>query len=295
MRFIEIKIRLREILPNLAIKTARLSGANIKISAFKKAKEAIIQLKELSIFTEIINDILSIEEISLAVHDEIVLPQNIANNFTSKFNQLKTHCAIFLKGLEELVPDQAEETINIKLPENGDLNSYAQLFEKIEKILSQLLINKYLNGEVKLIGFDTGTNWLMIFVGSNAAVMFLFQLMRFYFEFKERELSLKTKELLFEDLKLRHETRGEILSKIKEKLENEFEEGVDKIFSKYKIPADDIEYKQRVKYALNQFEGLLKQGIEIHPALISRPEEVQLPLDHKKMLEVIKSLPDQET
>lgn len=295
MRLVEIHSLLKKIIPSLKFTSTPIDQNNIKLSDFREAICSIKRLNDSGLFRSQTQQILSIENLILATSEEIIINNNVLNNFANIFNSLKNKIYVLNETLRELLPEQNVDSISIRLPDDINLRTAGQYLIDIEKILSQSLINEYIKGEVKLLSFDRGSEWIDIFLGSGLATSFFFGIVRFYYECKEREIQLRAKEDLVTDLHLQVEYREAIRNAILKKIEEENEKDFLDLLKTGGIPESDHEQRKRIELSTSMLGKMLEAGLQVHPSLNAPNELTNILPDPAKVLDLIKQLPTNET
>lgn len=292
MRLIKISLLFKNLLPKLNVTTETLSNGYIKISKFKDAVSAVTNISDIGIFKKTAETILKNEALSISLMDEIALPKKEADVFISNLDKLKTDVQYLIRISNEIYEEEDLNSVSFKLPENQSLKEVSKTFTDLDMILTQSLVNSYLNGQITIGHFDRGSLWLNIILGSNAALLFLSGLVKLYFDSKERELAIKAKEHAIKDLDLQVGFREEIRTAILAKIDKEDEDSFNKLLDENNIPKDDNEYIERIKHSKDLLFKLLDKGLQVHPAITNNNQNENILPDSAKMIELIKMLPE---
>ena len=161
------------------------------------------------------------------------------------------------------------------------------MLEEIEQAITQVVVNETIGGEVKVSGWENGSFWLDIYLGSEAAVALIGSLAwsaavvykkiqegRIFWQYVQ---SLKTKGKMLDEFE---QAQKELIGKL---IAAEARGVEDRTF-----PEHDNERVERLKNAIKTFAELMERGAEIHPAL-NAPEDVKNAFPKMKELPTIQS------
>ena len=192
MRLRDIQQVLTDTIGGLQIATKDIHGSKDKeIHGSKQALEAIEDLKRTGIFTRETTALLSESAIVNNVRDTIVVPPPIYNNFFNTLASLRERAEVFLGVLNEFIDEQDPHSIGVKLPPRLDLKQTADTILDLDKLLQQALVNPDTDGTITLQGFDRGSEWLEIGLGSVAALTFFSRMVQFCFCVKEKGVEIE--------------------------------------------------------------------------------------------------------
>lgn len=291
MRLRQVQATLREAIGKLQVRYEEIGG-NVRLTGWKEAHSGVEQIKAAGILKNIVGAVLAVDVVTQSVQDPIVVSVDIGRAFNNALTELRQRATTLLKALDETLPEESEESVSFKLPDSSSLQEVSKDLDRLETILSQIVVNDYLKGEVRLLNFDRGSNWIEVYLGSIVAVKFLGGLVRIYFEIRQRQIQLRTLEAaaddLVSDVDLRKKLRENTIKRLEEEYETKMETHIQ---NTSEIPTNDHEYKARVKVSMHMLGEMLNRGLEIHPALTA-PVEVKNNFPNPlKLLETIKQLP----
>ena len=220
MRLRDIQQVLTNTIGALQITVEKIPGSkDMEIQDTRQALGAIEALKQTEIFTREITALLSESAIVNNVRDTIVVPPSIYSNFVNTLASLRERASVFLGVLNEFIGEQDPHSIGVKLPPRLDLEQTADTIRDLDKLLQQALVNPDTDGTITLRGFDRGSEWLEIGLGSMTALTLLSQMVQFYFRVKEKSVELEGEREHVRTMRL----GNDLVEKINESLTRNFE------------------------------------------------------------------------
>jgi hypothetical protein len=175
--------------------------------------------------------------------------------------------------LDEIVPDENPNSINIKLPSNvTTLDDLSQVSRELHLAISQVIFNEEINGEEKITGVENGSIWVNIFLRTSAAATLIASISwsAIVLLKKKRELDLFSKQVQAYGLQVAN--NESLLEMNKKQIDIVVEAEAEYILSEHfkNSPEDNIE---RIKNSIRIVSKMIDNGAEIHPSITS-PEPV---------------------
>ncbi len=272
--------------------TAAGDQQNFKVSGILEAAVGVREVQKTGIFQKECQAVLDVEALSLAVQDPVVVSTGIFKQYGSPLDTLRQRVAIVDAALNEYLEELKPESILVRLPEMTNVEAAGKMLIEIDKMLSQFVVNEYLDGKVQLVRFAVGgTPWIDIYLASALAYRFIAAMIDLYFGIKQRQNHQKAQEELLKGLTLETAHRQAVFDAINAEVKAFSEKRLKEIFDEHDIPADDHEFARRTENSLRMLGSLLDRGVEIHPTLTATSEWRSLLPDPKRILDTIKSLP----
>ena len=288
MRLRDIQQVLTDTIGALQIRTKNIDGSNDKeIHGSRRTLEAIEALKPTGIFKAEITKLLSVSVIVNNVREPIVVPLPIYQDFHNTLARLHQRATVFLGMLNEFIDEQDLHSIGVKLPPGLDLKQTADAIRDLDKLLQQALVNPDTDGTITLQGFDRGSEWLEIGLGSMAALTFLSQMVQFYFRVREKNVEIEGKREEVRTIRLKNNTMEEVNKALTEELESYREQELNKLLGK------NNEQNERIKLSLDLLKTLMGRGLQILPSL-SALKETKLSFSPPKQIEQVKQISSQQ-
>ncbi len=272
MRISEINSILKENISSLTISTKKTDQKNYRITGLKKLLKAVSGLRSTGLFIEETEVVFSyLNNYQADYNDSVILNEKDHQEFQKKIGILNSVFTQSRRTTNELCRLNASSdistSINIKLPDSYDLKKTGSYLVDLNLHLSQLLVNKYLNGDLKLTNFDRGSFWIEVALGSPAALSFFISLINYIYKCREREIDIKAQKIALEDMISEKKLRVQLRASLSKKIKNENEEDFMNLLVKYGIEANDNEYISRINNSTEKITEMLKDGLQVHPIL----------------------------
>ncbi len=267
-----IKIRLQEILNQLHWEHTSVKGnGNLNaIMGLDAIRPAINELKSLNLFPEVI-DKLQNSAIFTTSNDGIAVQVNEAVEINNNLSILNTLLNNFLEVLINTVPEESMESINIKLPPIADFDELSKVSREIHIALTQIILNREVNGQTKIVSVENGSIWFNVLVGEAAVVIIaslVWSSSVIYKKFQEGRLL----EQQIRSLKVKNESLEDVLKAQKAETELMIKAEAEHISSEH-FKENAPENIEKIKNSITILADLISKGAEIHPALVA-PEQV---------------------
>ncbi|MHB9072902.1 MAG: hypothetical protein ACYC6G_05205 [Desulfobaccales bacterium] len=291
MRLLKIRYVLCENLNKLNVNSSEISIQNINLQGFKAGIGAAKIIQKLGVLQRETMALFDIKEIANSALDDIVVPKKIGTQFISAMHTLRSHADILCNTLKEFLGSEEENSISVKLPETNDIDDIAKIMAKLQQALDQALVNPFVKGQVKLIGFDRGSNWLEIGVGSMLAIQFLAGMIRLIYESRNKEIELEAKREMVRHLKIQNDVKEKVSEAINIELEEYYAQSLDNLLSVAEMNEPEPEYAKRLGHSIRLLSELISKGLEVHPSLIVSKETSDKFPDPKILADALKYLP----
>jgi hypothetical protein len=282
-----------EILSHVETKGAHLKSSDTtspittNISNINKIKFFISQIESIPLFRNPIEQ-LKLTDLYSSQDDSLVVRREVSSDIFRFHNWIFTSVHALLQNLNEVYPATTEYTITIKLPEPKDLEDMIQILEVVHTALSQNLHNAKIKGEVKIESWETGSFWIDIFVGSQAAVLLVgslawaatvvYKKLQEGRMFAEYVKGLKVKNDSLEDLRIGQKEAIKLL----------IEREALNVLVEHFGSENDPEQFERLKMGIRTMAELIERGAEIHPSL-NAPENVRNLFPNMNQLETLQT------
>jgi hypothetical protein len=247
MRLLKVRHILSNNVDKLRVSSKQIPNSpNVTLSGFRAGLEAAIVIQNTGVLQQETKELLSIAEVRNSALKEIVVHRDTGTIFVSAMETLRTHAGIILNTFNEFLGKEEIDTINIKLPTARNLDDVAKTLSNLNLALEQSLVNTFVNGQVQLIGFDRGSNWLEIGLGSIVALQFLGGMVRLIYESRNKEIELEAKREMIRHLKLQNEVKEKVFEAVNKELEDHYAQSVDNLLSMAEIRDPEPEYRKRL-------------------------------------------------
>lgn len=132
-------------------------------------RKAIDEIATINLFKREI-DIFKTSTIYAYMIDEIDMIGDEYHRLADAQSKLREQGNNMLQGLNSILPQENETTISIKLPDINDFDDLVQVLLDFEKIIKYPILNPIIKGSIKIETFETGSLWIDIFLGTQAAI-----------------------------------------------------------------------------------------------------------------------------
>lgn len=129
-------------------------------------------LKELTLlpyFVQLIGPLLTFHTFAVD-GDQIFLDHASHHEWNTSYIQILTRLQIMKEALSFALPKTEEHSIAVRLPETASLDEISKMVVDIDQILRPLVEAPRAKVDIRVRGFDTGSMWILVALGSAAAV-----------------------------------------------------------------------------------------------------------------------------
>lgn len=274
MRLRTIKHRIEEILPELEVNATKRNSSppTFQLTNPEDLKYAVAEIEELGLVPNLLSELQNQSFYSFN-GDNLIIQQQEYNILNKSIPQLK----IILESTAESIENaqnheiDSELVISIRIPEISDFEELEKISSKLTKIFSQTLLSDEIEGGFKIIGFDSGSNWIDILATSTAIVQTIGGLAwSGAVVFKKLQEGLLVQQKVRE-MKISNNAIEEVVEKSKEGVNEIAEKEAQFIYDKY-FSGKDPEQIARIKMALKEIADLYNKGGTIKPSLEASEE-----------------------
>lgn len=260
----------------------------------------IEELKQANLFSDELSRIMETPNLNNSIENTITINNQSKNTLSSLKNELLSSARLLQKALKEVLTDEDENVLNLKLPSDySSINDYVKFFDALKDICAPF---KYAEEEVTIANFDVGSEWIGVkFIGSSISLFLTLadkgaSLFAHVLECQKTFEDLEKAKIDKSTAKIKH--IEETINLLKEDKEKEKKEYIDNLIeeaikeSKFVLneTISQNEFKNHLRIALEKLSGLLIQGLEIVPALTAKPQIKQLTQKVNKNIEEKKKL-----
>lgn len=264
---------------------------DVKVFGLVAFNNTISKLEKTNLFDKIIKNIRSLEYFNRAEND-IVVRQNEYDNLNNYRQQLLTQIENLKNTIDNILPEENSESINLKLPEYKTFEEYNNLFKLLKIVFAPFDL---LQVTTDLNNFETGSKWINISFNKpskeDLKTITIFILL--FFNMANSSLDLRNKYLEGEksiayikqyENQVSEQERKKLLEafEILQKTDNsKYEQYKEEIIKKILINSGiklseekENEIMPRIGSSLEIMGKLMDEGMEIVPAL-NAPDEIK--------------------
>ena len=276
MRLRTIKHIIQEILPELEVLAGKRNSSppTYQLNNPEDLKNAILEIEDLGLMPDMLTELQNQSFYSFNGANLIIQQQEF-NILNKNIPQLKAILEGTAESIEMAQNHEIDSSliVSIKIPDIADFQELEKVSSKLTKIFSQTLLTDEIEGGFKIIGFDSGSNWIDILATSTAIVQTIGGLAwSGAVVFKKLQEGLLVQQKVRE-MKISNNAIEEVVEKSKEGVNEIAEKEAQFIYNKY-FSGKDPEQIARIKMALKEIADLYNQGGTIKPSL-EASEEVE--------------------
>ncbi|HAF78499.1 MAG TPA: hypothetical protein DCG42_14385 [Maribacter sp.] len=276
MRLRTIKHIIQEILPELEVLAGKRNSSppTYQMNNPEDLKNAILEIEDLGLMPDMLTELQNQSFYSFNGANLIIQQQEF-NILNKNIPQLKAILEGTAESIEMAQNHEIDSSliVSIKIPDIADFQELEKVSSKLTKIFSQTLLTDEIEGGFKIIGFDSGSNWIDILATSTAIVQTIGGLAwSGAVVFKKLQEGLLVQQKVRE-MKISNNAIEEVVEKSKEGVNEIAEKEAQFIYNKY-FSGKDPEQIARIKMALKEIADLYNQGGTIKPSL-EASEEVE--------------------
>ena len=237
-------------------------------------RESVERMSGTGAFDPEIIQIKEFETLFLSNTDSIILPITEATELSNHINRLSNRMVVFNSVAKQVLPEQNENSLSIRLPDTRSLAELSDIFSKLDKIFNQLLVNEKIKGGATLQNFDTGSEWIEILFNSVKAV-YLISTLAYIGIFIKRE-EIKNQELL--EVVRNRKITNDLIERLSEEMLAQSSKLIDDKMSEFiqeaGIDKKDNEYFERYKNCVSILTELIDKGLKFFPSTKS-PNDIK--------------------
>ncbi|PIQ21337.1 MAG: hypothetical protein COW65_09680 [Cytophagales bacterium CG18_big_fil_WC_8_21_14_2_50_42_9] len=291
MRLSEISNIIKENLEGLSNTLLNVDDLVINNNQHRRVKnliefrQSINNLDSANLFQQLI-EVIKKQQIFNMTADSLVLSYAEFKSFADLSNDLLHITKEFVKYIDIALPQVQDDEISIKLPEFRTFDEFFKILKILEKAFEQAIINETINGSVTIGGFEPGSRWINVKVGSQAAAYLIGTLVWAGVTISNQK---NTDALMEENLrtkKLQNDALDAVVEANKRQIDLLIQTEAEHIYDeKFGNGPEQVE---KLKLSIKSFAEIINMGGEVHPAL-SAPESIKLEFPERIPLHLIES------
>jgi hypothetical protein len=166
---------------------------------------------------------------------------------------------------------ETEECISVKLSNDSGLRNVSDTLTSLNKAIAQVIAESPISGEVVVRGWEIGSLWIVLYLGTIAAVKLVADLVRAALIVRQEKLKGDWIEQQISGYQIKNDLVDNLASAVnahlKHLVESESRAIEDKTFDTH-----DNERQERLKESIRILADLTYKGIQIYPSLDAPPE-----------------------
>jgi hypothetical protein len=257
--------------PNFENNTIRNLGAArkelLKLTAAPELAEALSPLLESRIFATDREDYTTVD----------------AGELRSAVYRLQILIIGLREALQYHAPSVTADSVVFKLPDPADLADALRTVEQFRVAVDQVIANDTIGGHVKLVGWETGSFWLYVALGTPAAVSIIGSIAWSAAVVRKKFLEGTIIKKKIEAMEIRNEALEAVREGVDRQVALLLSAETKAVYDKHFRGEEDPEQLQRLQYAIKTFAELIGRGAEVHPSLEAPEAVANLFPDAKKL------------
>lgn len=209
------------------------------------------------------------------IGDELEFSESEFRALQSASLALQNMVPAMREALSNIVGDEAENTIYIRLPDSDDLKYVAKVLAELEKIIGQAIYHPKIDGKVSLVGWEKGSLWIEIMVGTSLAAVVVSHVVKSAAIAYRRILENQLIEAQISGIRAKSESMEDIKNGLKNHLDMLVDAEARQIYDAHYRDGEqnvDNEQIERLKHTVKTLAELMNAGAEVQPGLLLPPE-----------------------
>ena len=289
MRYSELRTLLEDTLAegNLLGIEDGVKGGEKKLTGLHRLKNILDRFKDAPMFTKHFDELFK-HELLRRAEDSLVVNENASRAFVSVMSRFITAVKQTLTLLLEMAETVDELCVRIRLPDSVDFSSAVGDQQTILKALEQVLLAEPFNAKIRLVGWENGSHWLTLSLGTILAVECLGRMMWAAAVIRKKKIE---GDILLEQTR-KIGVEGDFLKHLQEKTNKAADDLLSMetkaLRDHYAGERVDHEAAARLKETIRTFADLFSRGAQVVPALM-KPEQADQLFPDFKTLDTISS------
>ncbi|OMD80423.1 MULTISPECIES: hypothetical protein [Paenibacillus] len=255
-----------------------LGNGTTELSNYEDTIFAINNISKLGIITDEVKGLNQLPTIYFSsVPKPIILTADF-NLFGNIIYAIKQKSNAALDLINNAVPTENEHSVNIKLPEYGDLKEIATFFNELDFIFRSTITSGLVDGRVEIEKFESGSMWIGVAVGTKVAANFIGKVAKAGLEIQEKYYNNQKMKRELEQLDLNNEkdrTKNDMLKVISDAMEKNLKLLISEK-TEMLLKEENIEGSQEkignLERSLEKLGKLFYEGMQIRPSLTASEE-----------------------
>lgn len=259
---------------NLSLKHQYVGGEPTiyEFSGIQNTKKALHGLEEIEIFKDAIQQ-LKDSALYQTHTDKLKVAIEEFRKISETFDEVAYGCYYLQKVLDKSLSDISPNSISIKLPRIVDFDDMSKILLDLNKAITIPVVDKKINGKIKIEYVESGSIWLIVALGTPLAVGLIGSICWSSAVINKKRQEAKMFEEHVKTLELNNQNQKILIDAQQKQLGLLLDAEAKSIVNEY-YKENNNEQIERLKLSIETLGKLILKGAEVHPALNS-PEEVK--------------------
>lgn len=255
------------------------SKKTYNIFGWKEAKESMLILRKVPFLLEYVDD--TVKSVPAYVREDKnpEVDSTTCSNVKGKIQKLQEKIETVIELYESIQNGEAQEGIDIKIPNCASLKEYIQYMKDIDFVLSQCPFISKSEEEIVFNTVDVGSMWLSFFVkaaaGSYAILSTISKMTELALKVKSNNVVIKQQEEMLETMRQKNDVGQEVIDVFKKMKDKMLDESVSELEQECNMNITEPEERDRARRSIDTLAELIEKGVEIYSA-IETPEEIKV-------------------
>jgi hypothetical protein len=279
MRLREMESIVKDLLPEIEPDLVAVDSGNSRFyfSNYYKTISKILELGDLGFIDSEVEALKKISPVLnyRSLDNEIIVGSDIRNTIISITNEIKRKSTVVLDVARITTTSEGQDSIDVKLPDFNDLKQASKFFNDLSNALEIIVVNEDVGGKIELQGFESGSMWITIAVGTPIAVKLIGQIVSLALEMRVQYYESEQIKLATKSLGLSVKAQEELVDGLKNKIDTQLTSKSSEVLENSVIKDKSPEFTSRFNLGTKMITELIYQGTQIHPSLMSPKENKQ--------------------
>lgn len=255
------------------------SKKTYNILGWKEATESMLILRKVPFLLEYVDD--AIKSVPAYVREDKnpEIDNATCSKVKIKIQKLQEKIETVIELYESIQNGEAQEGIDIKIPNCASLKEYIQYMKDIDFVLGQCPFISKSEEKIVFNTVDVGSMWLSFFVkaaaGSYAILNVISKMTELALKLKSNNVVIKQQEEMLETMRQKNAIGQEVIDVFKKMKDKMLDESVSELEQECKMSITDPEERDRARRSIETLAELIEKGVEIYSA-IETPEEIKV-------------------
>lgn len=276
-------------LPRLAFES-EAHGNAFKLGKLNEVRSATIEIGRIKALSKAANALLGHLPIADKTSSATVTSQ-VKSGIESALTTLQRQGNLLLEALSEAVKEPTPNTVYLRLPETHNLNDLNKDIKTINDSFNQIFSGRLDSLNIRLEGFDVGTEWLVFSISPVTHIGIFLTVMNSAIYIARKFTAYQLEQLELEERQQEKTARDNFRSVTNTLLEGYAQSEAKRIVEKFKKDPNDASVTEdinRLTHALENLSGIFRRGGTVQvpiEAKTSAQEETKQLEEQTKLLD----------
>ena len=235
---------------------------------------ALLQLEKFAFIEDVIQQIFAQGVQFQAQTEQLKIDRDQYTRILPMLDKIEVIVAKAIILLDEFFPDDGEDQLNIKLPDNITLAEFSSITKDLDFIFNKCQVISSLNNKDDVIvrKVDSGSMWLIL-AYSAGALSIIGSLCKIAFDVSQKIQDYRKTEEHIRVLKSGADTVEAMTAELKEKIKSDSRSAAEEFIADNRLATTNGEEIASVAAGIESLAELILKGVEIYASL-SAPENV---------------------